>query len=35
MTIRAGFVGRGNQGKPIAAHLAPAGFATGVDEVWR
>jgi 3-hydroxyisobutyrate dehydrogenase-like beta-hydroxyacid dehydrogenase len=28
MTIRAGFIGLGNQGKPIAAHLVPAGFET-------
>lgn len=28
MTIRVGFIGLGNQGKPIAAHLAPAGFET-------
>jgi len=26
MTPRAGFIGLGNQGKPIAAHLAPAAF---------
>jgi len=33
MTIRAGFIGLGNQGKPIAAHLAPAGFETTVYDV--
>ena len=33
MTIRAGFIGLGNQGKPIAAHLAPAGLATTVFDI--
>jgi 3-hydroxyisobutyrate dehydrogenase len=33
MTIRAGFIGLGNQGKPIAAHYAPAGFATIVYDI--
>lgn len=33
MTIRAGFIGLGNQGKPIAAHLAPQGLATIVYDV--
>jgi 3-hydroxyisobutyrate dehydrogenase len=33
MGIRAGFIGLGNQGKPIAAHLAPAGFGTTVYDV--
>ncbi|MEZ4331290.1 MAG: NAD(P)-dependent oxidoreductase [Myxococcota bacterium] len=33
MTIRAGFIGLGNQGKPIAAHLAPRGLATTVYDV--
>jgi len=33
MTIRAGFIGLGNQGKPIAAHLAPRGLATTVFDV--
>lgn len=33
MTIRAGFIGLGNQGKPIAAHLAPQGLATTVYDV--
>lgn len=33
MTIRAGFIGLGNQGKPIAAHLAPAGFETTVYDI--
>ena len=28
-----GFIGLGNQGKPIAAHLAPAGFETTVYDV--
>ncbi len=35
MTIRVGFVGLGNQGKPIAAHLAPAGLETTVYDVVR
>ncbi len=33
MTIRAGFIGLGNQGKPIAAHLAPRGLATTVYDI--
>lgn len=33
MSIRVGFIGLGNQGKPIAAHLAPAGFETTVYDV--
>ena len=33
MTIRAGFIGLGNQGKPIAAHLAPHGLATTVYDI--
>ena len=33
MTIRTGFIGLGNQGKPIAAHLAPAGFETTVYDI--
>lgn len=33
MTIRVGFIGLGNQGKPIAAHLAPAGLATTVFDI--
>ncbi len=33
MAIRVGFIGLGNQGKPIAAHLAPAGFETIVYDV--
>jgi 3-hydroxyisobutyrate dehydrogenase len=33
MPIRAGFIGLGNQGKPIAAHLAPAGFETTVYDI--
>src|SRR5256885_11036053 len=33
MAIRAGFIGLGNQGKPIAAHLAPAGFDTTVYDI--
>jgi len=28
--LRAGFIGLGNQGKPIALNLVAAGFATGV-----
>ena len=31
--IRVGFIGLGNQGKPIAAHLAPAGFQTTVYDI--
>ena len=33
MAIRVGFIGLGNQGKPIAAHLAPAGFETTVYDL--
>ena len=33
MSIRVGFIGLGNQGRPIAAHLAPAGFETTVYDV--
>ncbi len=33
MTIRTGFIGLGNQGKPIAAHLAPAGFEMTVYDI--
>ncbi len=33
MAIRVGFIGLGNQGKPIAAHLAPAGFETIVYDI--
>jgi 3-hydroxyisobutyrate dehydrogenase len=33
MAIRAGFIGLGNQGKPIAANLAPAGFETTVFDL--
>lgn len=33
MSIRVGFIGLGNQGKPIAAHLAPAGFETTLHDV--
>jgi len=32
-SLRAGFIGLGNQGKPIAAHLAPAGFETIVYDI--
>ena len=35
MAIRVGFIGLGNQGKPIAAHLAPAGFETTVYDIVR
>ena len=28
MTLRAGFIGLGNIGRPMASHLAPAGFDT-------
>ncbi len=31
--IRVGFIGLGNQGRPIAAHLAPAGFETAVYDI--
>ena len=33
MAIRVGFIGLGNQGKPIASHLAPAGFETWVHDI--
>src|SRR5262249_37931215 len=33
MSLRVGFIGLGNQGKPIAAHLAPSGFATTVYDL--
>jgi 3-hydroxyisobutyrate dehydrogenase-like beta-hydroxyacid dehydrogenase len=33
VTIRVGFIGLGDQGKPIAAHLAPAGFETTVCDL--
>lgn len=33
MAARIGFIGLGNQGKPIAAHLAPAGFETTVYDI--
>ncbi|MFT5443655.1 MAG: 3-hydroxyisobutyrate dehydrogenase [Myxococcota bacterium] len=33
MALRVGFIGLGNQGKPIAAHLAPAGFRTTVYDI--
>ena len=33
MTIRAGFIGLGNIGKPLAARLVPAGFETTVHDV--
>lgn len=33
MSIRAGFIGLGNQGKPIAAHYAPDGFETIVYDL--
>ena len=33
MALRVGFIGLGNQGKPIAAHLAPAGFETTVFDI--
>ena len=33
MSVRVGFIGLGNQGKPIAAHLAPAGFETTVFDL--
>ena len=33
MALRVGFIGLGNQGKPIAAHLAPAGFETTLYDV--
>ncbi len=33
MTLRAGFIGLGNIGKPLASHLAPSGFATSVYDI--
>ena len=33
MTLRAGFIGLGNIGKPLASHLVPAGFATTVYDI--
>ena len=33
MSLRIGFIGLGNQGKPIAAHFAPQGFETVVFDV--
>ncbi len=33
MTLRTGFIGLGNQGKPIALHLVPSGFETIVYDV--
>ena len=33
MSLRAGFIGLGNQGKPIAANLVAAGFATTVFDL--
>ena len=33
MALRAGFIGLGNQGKPIAANLVPAGFETTVYDL--
>jgi 3-hydroxyisobutyrate dehydrogenase-like beta-hydroxyacid dehydrogenase len=33
MSIRVGFIGLGNQGKPIAKHLAPAGLDTTVYDL--
>lgn len=33
MTLRVGFIGLGNQGLPIAGHLAPAGFETTVFDI--
>ena len=33
MATRAGFIGLGNQGKPIATHLAASGFETAVFDV--
>ncbi len=33
MATRVGFIGLGNQGLPIAAHLAPAGFETTVFDI--
>jgi 3-hydroxyisobutyrate dehydrogenase-like beta-hydroxyacid dehydrogenase len=33
MTLRAGFIGLGNLGKPLASHLAPKGFETTVYDI--
>ena len=33
MTLRAGFIGLGNIGKPMASHLAPSGFETIVYDL--
>ena len=33
MALRAGFIGLGNIGKPLASHLAPSGFATMVYDL--
>ncbi|MBW2274799.1 MAG: NAD(P)-dependent oxidoreductase [Deltaproteobacteria bacterium] len=33
MTLRAGFIGLGNIGKPLASHLAPSGFDTTVYDI--
>jgi 3-hydroxyisobutyrate dehydrogenase len=33
MALRAGFIGLGNIGKPMASHLAPAGFETTVFDI--
>lgn len=33
MKLRAGFIGLGNIGKPLASHLAPAGFPTTVFDL--
>ncbi len=33
MALRVGFIGLGNQGKPIAAHLAPVGLPTTVFDL--
>jgi 3-hydroxyisobutyrate dehydrogenase-like beta-hydroxyacid dehydrogenase len=33
MTVRAGFIGLGNIGKPLASHLAPKGFETTVYDI--
>jgi len=33
MTLRAGFIGLGNIGKPLASHLAPSGFSTTVYDI--
>ncbi len=33
MTTRAGFIGLGNIGKPLASHLVPAGFEAMVFDL--